>query len=61
MPGWTLPRLIVTKGVDESKQFELTGDAHSVGRDSTSWIRLNDTEAALPCRVSLHARRLSPS
>ena len=46
MPGWTLPRLIVTKGADEGKLFELTDEVHSVGRDSSSRIRLNDTEAS---------------
>jgi signal transduction histidine kinase len=41
-----VPRLIVIKGADEGKQFELTQPVHSVGRDSTSSIRLVDTEVS---------------
>jgi len=41
-----LPRLILIKGADEGKQFELTQPVHSVGRDSTSSIRLIDTEVS---------------
>jgi signal transduction histidine kinase len=41
-----VPRLILIKGADEGKQFELTGPVHSVGRDSTSSIRLVDTEVS---------------
>lgn len=41
-----MPRLIVIKGADEGKQFTLTGDVLSAGRDSASRIRLTDTEAS---------------
>ncbi len=41
-----MPRLILIKGTDEGKQFELTQPVHSVGRDSTSSIRLIDTEVS---------------
>jgi signal transduction histidine kinase len=40
-----VPRLIVIKGADEGKQFELTGTL-SVGRDATNQIRLHDTEVS---------------
>lgn len=39
-----MPRLIVIKGADEGKQFELTEDAQGVGRDAHNPIRLHDTE-----------------
>ncbi len=41
-----MPRLIVTKGVDEGKQFELTGDQAGIGRDSSNRIKLHDTEVS---------------
>jgi signal transduction histidine kinase len=41
-----LPRLIVTKGVDEGKQFELTGEQAGIGRDSSNRIKLHDTEVS---------------
>jgi len=41
-----VPRLIVIRGADEGKQFDLTGAVHTVGRDSTSQVRLCDTEAS---------------
>lgn len=41
-----MPRLILIKGADEGRQFELTQPLHSVGRDSTSHIRLYDTEVS---------------
>ena len=41
-----MPRLIVTKGADEGKQFELTTDQLSVGRDASNRIRLHDTEVS---------------
>jgi two-component system, NtrC family, sensor kinase len=41
-----VPRLIVIKGADEGKQFELTGDRLGVGRDSANRVRLCDTEAS---------------
>ncbi|CAN5254644.1 hypothetical protein BH10PLA2_BH10PLA2_10970 [soil metagenome] len=39
-----MPRLIVIKGSDQGKQFELDDQVVSIGRDSTSRIRLHDTE-----------------
>jgi predicted component of type VI protein secretion system len=39
-----VPRLIVIKGADEGKQFELTQDVLGAGRDATNAIRLHDTE-----------------
>ncbi|MFO0844200.1 MAG: ATP-binding protein [Gemmataceae bacterium] len=39
-----MPRLIVIKGTDEGKQFALTADAVAAGRDSSSRVRLTDTE-----------------
>ena len=41
-----MPRLIVIKGADEGKQYELTADHLSVGRDSSNRIRLHDTEVS---------------
>jgi signal transduction histidine kinase/pSer/pThr/pTyr-binding forkhead associated (FHA) protein len=41
-----VPRLILIKGADEGKQFELTLPIHTVGRDSASNIRLVDTEVS---------------
>jgi signal transduction histidine kinase/pSer/pThr/pTyr-binding forkhead associated (FHA) protein len=41
-----VPRLIVIKGVDEGKQFELAGDLLGAGRDNTNRIKLHDTEAS---------------
>ena len=41
-----MPRLIVIKGADEGKQFELTLPVHAVGRDGTNQIRLHDTEVS---------------
>jgi signal transduction histidine kinase len=41
-----VPRLIVTKGPDEGKQFELSGDSVQIGRDAGSRIRMNDTEVS---------------
>ncbi|HVS37608.1 MAG TPA: ATP-binding protein [Gemmataceae bacterium] len=41
-----MPRLIVIKGADEGKQFELTGDRLTAGRDSSSKVRLCDTEVS---------------
>jgi signal transduction histidine kinase len=42
----TVPRLIVIKGTDEGKQFDLSGDALTVGRDAGNRIRLLDTEVS---------------
>jgi signal transduction histidine kinase len=41
-----VPRLIVIKGTDEGRQFTLDRDVLSVGRDSSSRIRLTDTEVS---------------
>ena len=41
-----MPRLIVTRGVDEGKQFELTGQTVSVGRHSTNAVALHDTQVS---------------
>jgi signal transduction histidine kinase len=38
--------LIVIKGVDEGKQFELAGPQVGAGRDSSNRIRLHDTEVS---------------
>lgn len=40
-----MPRLIVIKGADEGKQFELTGNV-GVGRDASNFLRLHDTEVS---------------
>lgn len=41
-----MPRVIVTKGVDEGKQFDLTGEHVGVGRDGSNRIKLHDTEVS---------------
>jgi signal transduction histidine kinase len=41
-----VPRLIVIKGPDVGKQFELDAEIVGVGRDSTNRIRLLDTETS---------------
>jgi signal transduction histidine kinase len=41
-----VPRLIVIKGTDEGKQFELTEPVVSIGRESSSPLRLSDTEVS---------------
>ena len=41
-----MPRLLVIKGADEGKQFELTDPVMTVGRDASSRIRLHDTEVS---------------
>jgi signal transduction histidine kinase len=41
-----LPRLIVIKGVDEGKQFEVSGEHVGIGRDSSNRIKLHDTEVS---------------
>jgi signal transduction histidine kinase/pSer/pThr/pTyr-binding forkhead associated (FHA) protein len=38
--------LIVTKGADEGKQFDLTDERMGVGRDASNRIRLHDTEVS---------------
>ena len=42
----SVPRLLVTKGADEGKQFDLTDPQVSVGRESSNRIRLHDTEVS---------------
>lgn len=44
--GPIVPRLIVVKGTDLGKQYELDRESFAIGRDSTNAIRLHDTEAS---------------
>jgi signal transduction histidine kinase/pSer/pThr/pTyr-binding forkhead associated (FHA) protein len=41
-----VPRLMVIKGLDEGRQFELRGPVLGVGRDASNPIRLHDTEVS---------------
>ncbi len=41
-----MPRLIVLRGVDEGKQFDVTGPAVVVGRHSTNPVSLHDTQVS---------------
>ena len=41
-----MPRLLVIKGADEGKQFDLTEPVVSLGRDASNHIRLHDTEVS---------------
>jgi signal transduction histidine kinase/pSer/pThr/pTyr-binding forkhead associated (FHA) protein len=41
-----VPRLIVIKGADQGKQFDLDGEALSIGRDASNGVRLHDTEVS---------------
>jgi signal transduction histidine kinase/pSer/pThr/pTyr-binding forkhead associated (FHA) protein len=41
-----VPRLLVIKGADEGKQFELSEGLLGVGRDASNPIRLHDTEVS---------------
>ncbi len=41
-----MPRVIVIKGADEGKQFELQGSVIGVGREASNPIRLHDTEVS---------------
>lgn len=41
-----VPRMLVIKGADEGKQFELIEPVISVGRDAANLIRLHDTEVS---------------
>ena len=41
-----MPRLIVIRGVDEGKQFELTAPTVSVGRHSANTVSLHDTQVS---------------
>lgn len=43
---WIVPRLLVIKGADEGRQFELTTSVAGVGRDAANVIRLHDTEVS---------------
>ena len=46
MERWERLKLIVIKGADEGKQFELASPFVSIGRDAINSIRLNDTEVS---------------
>jgi signal transduction histidine kinase/pSer/pThr/pTyr-binding forkhead associated (FHA) protein len=41
-----VPRLIIIKGADEGRQFDLSGPTLGIGRDSGNAIRLHDTEVS---------------
>ena len=41
-----MPRLLVIKGADEGKQFDLAEPVMSLGRDVSNQIRLFDTEVS---------------
>lgn len=41
-----MPRLIVIRGADTGKQFDLDGQTVGVGRDAANAVRLHDTEAS---------------
>ena len=41
-----MPRLLVIKGADEGKQFELNGPYIGVGREAGNAVRLHDTEVS---------------
>jgi signal transduction histidine kinase len=41
-----VPRLIVTRGVDEGKQFDLTSPTVTVGRHSSNAVALHDTQVS---------------
>src|SRR5438552_9860462 len=44
--GYTVPRLIVVRGVDEGKQFDLTDPTITVGRHSANAVPLHDTQVS---------------
>src|SRR5207302_495753 len=44
--GAAVPRLIVLRGVDEGKQFDLSGPAITVGRHSSNSVALHDTQVS---------------
>src|SRR5262245_12811478 len=46
MERWDRLKLIVIKGADEGKQFELADPVIGIGRDAGNTIRLNDTEVS---------------
>jgi signal transduction histidine kinase/pSer/pThr/pTyr-binding forkhead associated (FHA) protein len=41
-----MPRLIVLRGVDEGKQFDVSGQAVTVGRHSSNTVALHDTQVS---------------
>ena len=41
-----MPRLIVLRGVDEGKQFDLSGETVTVGRHSSNAVALHDTQVS---------------
>jgi signal transduction histidine kinase len=41
-----VPRLIVIKGTDEGKQFDVSEDVVAIGRDTNQRVRLHDTEVS---------------
>ena len=41
-----MPRLIVLRGVDEGKQFDLAGPTTAVGRHSANAVALHDTQVS---------------
>jgi signal transduction histidine kinase len=41
-----MARLVVIKGADEGKQFDLTDEVVTVGRDASNIVRLHDTEVS---------------
>src|SRR5205807_197378 len=56
-----VPRLIVIRGVDEGKQFELSGPTVSVGRHSANTVSLHDTQVSrrhLELRAGPHGYEL---
>lgn len=56
-----MPRLIVIRGVDEGKQFELTGSTVTVGRHSANAVPLHDTQVSrrhLEVRAAAHGYEL---
>ncbi len=46
LPGQMQLKLLLIKGVDEGKQFEITGPATGIGRDAHNTIMLHDTEVS---------------
>jgi signal transduction histidine kinase/pSer/pThr/pTyr-binding forkhead associated (FHA) protein len=56
-----VPRLIVIRGVDEGKQFELSASAVTVGRHSANTVSLHDTQVSrrhLEVRAAAHGYEL---
>ncbi|MBN9121769.1 MAG: GAF domain-containing protein, partial [Planctomycetes bacterium] len=56
-----MPRLIVIRGVDEGKQFELSGPTVTVGRHSANAVSLHDTQISrrhLELRAGTHGYEL---